>query len=163
MSFENTVGKEEIALNPFPNKPWFLCVLNSSLLKTLWEKEQLLVTSNFSFSHSFFYPFGELSAIFIKFEIVVCKHRVWRSLKFVVWETVKEQFLLFSVFSTLSSHILIVLCKHFQSGKVLTFVIWERVKSAAELKHRTPHFQERDTEGLKFVQVTYFFLLLQQT
>ena len=29
--------------------------------------------SNFSFSHSVFYPFGELSAIFIKFEIVVCK------------------------------------------------------------------------------------------
>ena len=29
--------------------------------------------SNFSFSHCVFYPFGELSAIFIKFEIVVCK------------------------------------------------------------------------------------------
>ena len=41
--------------------------------KTLWEKEKLLVTSNFSFSHSVFYPFGELSTIFIKFEIVVCK------------------------------------------------------------------------------------------
>ena len=44
-----------------------------SLLKTLWEKEKLLLVSNFSFSHSVFYPFGELSAIFIKFEIVVCK------------------------------------------------------------------------------------------
>ena len=30
----------------------------TSLLKTLWEKEKLLVTSNFSFSHSIFYPFG---------------------------------------------------------------------------------------------------------
>ena len=29
--------------------------------------------SNFSFSHSVFYPFRELSAIFIKFEIVVFK------------------------------------------------------------------------------------------
>ena len=29
--------------------------------------------SNFSFSHSVFYQFGELSAIFIKFKIVVCK------------------------------------------------------------------------------------------
>ena len=29
--------------------------------------------SNFSFSHSVFYPFGELSAIFIKFEIVAYK------------------------------------------------------------------------------------------
>ena len=37
------------------------------------EKEKLLVMSNFSFSHSVFYPFGELSAIFVQFEIVVCK------------------------------------------------------------------------------------------
>ena len=43
------------------------------VLKTLWEMEKLLVTSNFSFSHSVFYPSGDLSAIFIKFEIVVCK------------------------------------------------------------------------------------------
>ena len=59
--------------NPFPNKPWFLRVCNTSLLKTLWEKEKLLVTSNFTFSCSVFYPFGELPAIFIKLEIVVCK------------------------------------------------------------------------------------------
>ena len=44
MSFENNVGKGEIARN-----------------------EQFL------FSHIVFNPFGELSAIFIKFEIVVCK------------------------------------------------------------------------------------------
>ena len=25
------------SLNPFPNKPWFLCVCSASLLKTLWE------------------------------------------------------------------------------------------------------------------------------
>ena len=31
--------------NPFPNKPWFLRVCSKSLLKTLWEKEKLLVTS----------------------------------------------------------------------------------------------------------------------
>ena len=43
------------------------------VLKTLWVKEKLLVTSNFFFSHSVFYPFGELSAIFIRFKIVVCK------------------------------------------------------------------------------------------
>ena len=60
-------------VNPFPNKPWFLRVSSTSLLKTLREKEKLLVTSNFSFSHSVFYPFRELSAIFIKFKIVVCK------------------------------------------------------------------------------------------
>ena len=46
-----------LVLNPFPNKPWLLRVCSTSLLKTLWEKEKLLVTSNFSFSHSFFYSF----------------------------------------------------------------------------------------------------------
>ena len=58
--------------NPFPNKPWFLRVCITRLLKTLWEKEKLLVTSNFSFSHSVFHTLEELSSIFIKFEIVVC-------------------------------------------------------------------------------------------
>ena len=47
-----------IKFNPFPNKPWFLRVCSISLLKILWEKEKLLVTSNFSFSHSVFYLFG---------------------------------------------------------------------------------------------------------
>ena len=60
-------------LNPFPNKPWFLHVCRTSLLKTLCKKEKFLVTSNFSFSHSVFYPFGKVSTIFIKSEIVVCK------------------------------------------------------------------------------------------
>ena len=41
--------------------------------KTRWEKEKLLIKSNFFFSHSVFYPFGQLSSIFVKFEIVVCK------------------------------------------------------------------------------------------
>ena len=58
---------------PFPNKPCFLRVCSTSLLKILWEKVKLLVTSNFTFSHSVFCPFGELSAIFIKLKIVVCK------------------------------------------------------------------------------------------
>ena len=40
--------------NPFRNKPWFLCVCSTTLLKTQWEKEKLLITSNFSFSHSVF-------------------------------------------------------------------------------------------------------------
>ena len=51
--------------------PWFLCVCRISFLKTLWEKEKLLIMSNFSFSYSVFYPYGELSAVFIIFEIVV--------------------------------------------------------------------------------------------
>ena len=36
-----------------PNKPWFLHVCSICLLKTRWEKEKLLITSNFSFSQCF--------------------------------------------------------------------------------------------------------------
>ena len=55
--------------NPFPNKPWFLRVCASSPLKTLWEKEKLLVTSNFSFSYSALYRCREHSAFFIKYKL----------------------------------------------------------------------------------------------
>ena len=73
---ESSLSSESLMLFlviPFPNKPWFLHVCCTRLLKTLWEKEKLLVRSNFSFSGSFFYQFGELSAIFIKFVFVVRK------------------------------------------------------------------------------------------
>ena len=59
--------------NPFPNKSWFLRVCSTSLLKTLWQKKKLLVTSSFSFSHSVFYYIRELSRICLKSKIVVCK------------------------------------------------------------------------------------------
>ena len=74
---------------PFPKQALvFTC--SRCLLKTPWENEKLLVTSNFSFSHSVFYPFREPSAIFIKFKFVACKHlSVWKSLKFGFWEGVK--------------------------------------------------------------------------
>ena len=75
------IGKFSDFFNSFPNKPWFLCVCNTSLLKTLWEKKKLLVTSNFPISHSVFYSFGELYIIFLKLKIVVCNFiqlgRVW--------------------------------------------------------------------------------------
>ena len=58
---------------PIPNKPLVLHVCRKNLLKTLWEKEKLLIKSNFFFSNSVFYPFGELTTIFIKLKIVVCK------------------------------------------------------------------------------------------
>ena len=76
-------------LSPFPNKPWFLRVYSTSLLKTLWEKEKLLVTSNFSFFHSVFYPLRELSVIFISvWNCHLPTLSVWKSLKCVVWEWV---------------------------------------------------------------------------
>ena len=47
--------------------------VSAVFLKTLIQKKKLLVTSNFCFSHSVFYYFGEFSSIFVKSEIVVCK------------------------------------------------------------------------------------------
>ena len=42
--------------NPFPHNPDLLGPSKRNLLKTLWEKEKMLVTSIFSFSHNAFYP-----------------------------------------------------------------------------------------------------------
>ena len=56
-------------LNPIWNKCRFLRVCSTNLLKTLWEKDKLLVAINFSFSRGVFYPFVELSAIVIKLKM----------------------------------------------------------------------------------------------
>ena len=61
----------KLNLNSFPNKPLFLRVCGTNLLKTLWKKEKLLVTSNCSSSHSVFNLFWEISTIFFKFKNVV--------------------------------------------------------------------------------------------
>ena len=49
-----------LGLTPFPKKLWLLRVCSTSPLKTLWEKEKLLILSNFPFSYSVFYPSREL-------------------------------------------------------------------------------------------------------
>ena len=56
-SISSDVFEENI--NPFPNKPLLSQGLSTSPLKTLWEKEKLLIMR-------------EYSAIFIKLKIVVC-------------------------------------------------------------------------------------------
>ena len=87
---ETEYGMSEINLFPL-NKPWFSRVCNRSLLKTLSEKDKLLVTSNFSFFHSVFYSFGELSSIFIKIGNGRLQTlSVWKILKIVVWERVND-------------------------------------------------------------------------
>ena len=43
-----------LKFNPSLHKYSFGRINNRQLLKTLWEKEKLLVTSNFSFSHNVF-------------------------------------------------------------------------------------------------------------
>ena len=52
---------------------FFTCLQYKSIENIAGKKEKLLLTSNFSFSHIVLFPFGKLSAIFTKFEIVVCK------------------------------------------------------------------------------------------
>ena len=78
-------------VNPFPNKPRFLCVYISNLLKTPWGKEKLLVTSNYSFTHSVFYQFGRILPGF--HQIQNCRLQplpVWERVKFVIWERIIE-------------------------------------------------------------------------
>ena len=72
-------------VNPFPHK-LFLSICSTSVLKKMWEKWKLLITSNFSFSHNVFYPFGRLSAIFIKFKVVVCKFFQFRGVQNLSFE-----------------------------------------------------------------------------
>ena len=52
-------GESTIIFQSFPNEPLFLRVCRISVLKTLWEKEKLLLTGTFPFSHSFFFTFLE--------------------------------------------------------------------------------------------------------
>ena len=61
-----STGKQFLSLSQ--TSPGFYVSAVNVFCKTLWEKEKLLVMSNFSFSHSFFYP-----AMLSKFQIVVCK------------------------------------------------------------------------------------------
>ena len=45
----------------------------SALLKTLWEKEKMLVTSIFSFSHNVFYSSQNKFQVFSHIHSVICK------------------------------------------------------------------------------------------
>ena len=50
--------------------------LEKEVLKTLWEKEKMLVTSIFSFSHSVFYPYQNRFQFFNHIYFVVCKNSI---------------------------------------------------------------------------------------
>ena len=68
-------------LNLSLSKSWFFMYLQKNSFENTAGKGKLLVTSNFSFSLSVFYPFGELSAIYVKFRIIVCKLFEFRRVK----------------------------------------------------------------------------------
>ena len=63
-SIRNNLTLTSPYFSPVPNKLLFLHCCNTSFLKTLWEKGEILLMSDFSFSHCVFYAFGGLSAIF---------------------------------------------------------------------------------------------------
>ena len=67
------VGEYKPQCYPLPKQALILTCLQNKCFETLWEKEKLLITSNFSFSHRFFYTFEKLPTIFIKSKIAICK------------------------------------------------------------------------------------------
>ena len=138
MSKDNPTFWFSLLVNPFPHKDTFWRPWETSLLKTLWEKEKLLITSNFSFTHRVFYQFRELFAIYIKFKIVVCRLFQFGPVWLLIilqeegcgkqWE--KEKMLVTGIFSfshrvfypsqkefLFSSYIHFVVCRCFQLGQ----------------------------------------------
>ena len=112
-------------INLFPNKPRFLHVCSTSLLKTLWEMEKVLIKSNFSFSHSVFYHLRELSFIFIKLKIVVCSTSLLKTVmekeKLLVTSNFSFSHCVFYPFKELSFIFIkfkIVVCQLFRLGRV---------------------------------------------
>ena len=94
-----------MSLNPFPNKPWFLRVCTTGILKTLWEKEKLHYryfentvgkkeiarNEQFLLFPQCFLPIWRTFCHFHR--IQNCRLQtllVWKSLKFVVCESVKS-------------------------------------------------------------------------
>ena len=78
-------------LNPFINKPLFLCVCSTSLLKILWKKEKLLANEQFLLYPQCFLPSRRTVCHFCRiWNCCLQMLSVLKSLKFVVWERVKN-------------------------------------------------------------------------
>ena len=77
-------------VNPFANKPWFLHVCSTSLLKTL-EKGEIVRNKQFLLLPQCFLPCWRTFCHF--YQIPNCRLQTlsvfWNSLKFVIWERVK--------------------------------------------------------------------------
>ena len=85
-------------INPFPNKPWFLRVCSTSLLKICGKrrncshnKQFLLFPQCFLPFHKTFHHFHQLQNCHLQTLSVweSPKFVVWESPKFVVWERIK--------------------------------------------------------------------------
>ena len=92
------VVKSDKGVNPFPNKPWFLRVCKTSLLKkTKQKKKKTVGKGEISRNEQFLlFPqcllsFWRTLCLFHRIEnCVLHTHSVWKSLKFVMWERVKQ-------------------------------------------------------------------------
>ena len=74
--------------NPFPNKPWFLRVCSTGLLKTL-RKEEIASNKQFLLFPECFLPIWRTFCHF--HQILNCRLQslsVWKSLEFIVWERI---------------------------------------------------------------------------
>ena len=82
---------ELLTFDSIPKNPMFLHVCCTTLLKTQM--------SNISFSHGLFYLFRDLSTIFIKFKIVVCKLIQFRRVSnLLIRKLLKHISVLYSIF-----------------------------------------------------------------
>ena len=80
-----------LSISPFPNKPWFLRVFSTSLLKTLLGKGEIARNEQFLLFPLCFLPFWITFRHFNRIKNSCLQTlSVWKSLKFVVWERVKE-------------------------------------------------------------------------
>ena len=115
---ENTGKRRKCCLTLSQTSPGFYVSAVQSFWKQLWEKEELLVTNNFSFTRSVFYPSEALSATFIRFEIVIWKPfqfgKVWNLL---FWKGLTA----FSPFPT-------VFPKSYSLRLIIVGIVWSRVK-----------------------------------
>ena len=86
-------------VSPFPNKPWFLSVCNTSLLKTLWGKREIACNQQFLFFPQCFLPVWRIFCNFHQIWNVSVKLSVWKNLNFVTFRVKKkEQSLNYSCF-----------------------------------------------------------------
>ena len=77
-------------INPFPNKPLFLCVCCICLLKTLGKGETAHFKQFLLFRHCFLYFWRTFSHFYQTSNCHLQTLTVWKSLKFVIWERLKS-------------------------------------------------------------------------
>ena len=74
---------------PFPKQALVFTWLQQKPFENTAGKGEIARNEHFTISHNIFYPFGEISVIFIEFENVTCKSFLLEEQEFVVWERVK--------------------------------------------------------------------------